>query len=152
MELTKEKAKKLHPSMPDWFKEELEEAFGKESFRKLNWKDIKTFEDACKALDIDPDAVCCDVDTSDEVAYKMLKVIVLAINNGWKPDWSNTNQRKWYPWFNLSSGFGFDASDYVYDYSITYVGSRLCFESEEKSDYAGKQFLEIYRQFMTITK
>ena len=152
MELTKEDAKKLYPSATDWFKVKLDKAFGKESFRKLDWKDIKTFEDACTALDIDPDAVCCDVDTSDEVAYKMLKVIIQAINQEWTPDWSNTSQRKWYPWFNLSSGFGFDGSCYVCGNSCTAVGSRLCFESEEKSNHAGQQFLEIYRQFMTISK
>ncbi len=152
MELKKEEAKKLYPSSPDWFKGKLEEAFGKESFRKTDFRDIKCFEDACKELDIDPDAVCSDVDTSDEVAYKMLKIIIQAINQEWTADWSNTNQRKWYPWFNLSSGFGFDVSFYDFDGSNSNVGSRLCFESEEKSNYAGKQFLEIYRQFMTITK
>jgi hypothetical protein len=118
---------------------------------KPNFTDIRSFEDACKALDIDPDSVCSDVDTSDEVAYKQLKKIVQAINQGWTPDWSNTNQRKWYPWFNLSSGFGFDVSDFDFVYSNAGVGSRLCFESEEKADYAGRQFLEIYRQFMTVT-
>ena len=94
MEITLKEAKKLYPSATDWFKVKLEEAFGKESFRKIDYKDIKTFEDACKALDIDPDAVCCDVDTSDEVAYKMLKVIIQAINQEWTPDWSRSEERR----------------------------------------------------------
>ncbi len=117
--------------------------------QKVNFTDIRSFEDACKALDIDPDAVCSDVDTSDEIAYKKLKKIIQAINQGWGPDWDNTNQRKWYPWFRLSSGFGFDGSDCGFDYSVARVGSRLCFESEEKANYAGKQFLQLYKEFLT---
>ena len=152
MELKKEEAKKLYPSAPDWFKEQLEGSFGKETFRKKDFNDIKTFEDACQTLDINPDAVCCDVDTSDEVAYKKLKVIVKAINQGWTPDWSDTDQRKWWPWFNLSSGFGFSDSDYYCDYTNTTVGFRLCFESEEKSDYTAKQFIDLYKELLTLTK
>ena len=149
MELKKEEAKKLYPSVPDWFKEQLEGSFGKEIFRKIDFGDIKSFEDACQAQDINPDAVCSDADTSDEAAYKKLKIIVLAINQGWTPDWNNTNQRKWYPWFNLSSGFGFSGSYYVCVGTFSDVGSRLCFESEEKAVYAGKQFLELYKDFLT---
>ncbi|HLN56103.1 MAG TPA: hypothetical protein VK207_08925 [Bacteroidales bacterium] len=150
MELTKEKAKVIYPHVPESFKKELEEAFGKKFFEKKDWKDIKTFEDACKALDVDPDAVCSDSDTRDEAAYKKLKVIIQAINQGWSPDWNNTNQRKWWPWFTLSSGFGFSVSAYRYGYSGASVGSRLCFESESKSDYCARQFLNLYEEFLTI--
>ena len=148
VKVTKETAKKLYDSAPDFFKEQLEAAFGKDAFRKIDYRDIKTFEDACKALDIDPDAVCRDTDTRDEAAYKKLKVIVKAINQGWSPDWNNTNQRKWYPWFRFSSGFGFGVSDCTFDNSCASVGSRLCFESEEEANYAGKQFTAIYEEFL----
>lgn len=148
VKVTKETAKKLYDSVPGFFKEQLEAAFGKDAFRKIDFRDIKTFPDACKALDINPNAVWNNNDTSDEAAYKKLKVIIQAINQGWIPDWSNTNQKKWFPWFNLSSGFGFGASSYYYDSSYTAVGSRLCFESEEKASYAGKQFTTIYEEFL----
>jgi len=148
VKVTKETAKKLYDSVPDFFKEQLEAAFGKDAFRKIDYKDIKTFKDACNALDIDPDAVCNKGDTLDEAAYKKLKIIAKAINQGWVPDWDNTNERKWFPWFSLSSGFGFVGSDYRYAGSHTGVGSRLCFESEEKADYAGKQFTAIYEEFL----
>ena len=148
VKVTKETAKKLYDSVPDFFKEQLEAAFGKDAFRKIDYKDIKTFKDACNALDIDPDAVCNKGDTLDEAAYKKLKIIAKAINQGWVPDWDNTNERKWFPWFSLASGFGFDDSGYSCGCSRTVVGSRLCFESEEKADYAGKQFTAIYEEFL----
>ena len=148
VKVTKETAKKLYDSVPGFFKEQLEAAFGKDAFRKIDYKDIKTFKDACNALDIDPDAVCSKGDTPDEAAYKKLKIITKAINQGWIPDWDNTNQRKWFPWFCLSSGFGFAVSGYGCANSAATVGSRLCFESEEKADYAGKQFAVIYKEFL----
>jgi len=149
VKVTKETAKKLYDSVPGFFKEQLEAAFGKDAFRKIDFRDIKTFPDACKALDINTDAVCNDTDTEDEVAYKKLKVIVQAINQGWEPDFNDTNQRKWFPWFRLSSGFGFAVSHYYCASSAASVGSRLCFESEEKASYAGKQFAAIYKEFLT---
>jgi hypothetical protein len=124
----------------------------KDSLKKKSFNEILTFEDACEVLDIDPDSVVNDMDTTDEAAYKKLKVVSKAINQGWTPDWSNTNQQKWFPYFNLSSGFGF--SDVFYDYGITDadVGSRLCFETKAQAKHAGTQFLQIYKEFLTITK
>lgn len=147
MKIEKETAKKLYPESPSWFREQLEEAFGKECFRKKDFGEIKTFEDACNELEnLTP---IRNDEAPDEIAYKKLKIIVAAINQGWIPDWANTDQRKWYPWFNLSSGFGFSCTYYDCVYSVADVGSRLCFESEEKAGYAGNQFLELYKDFLT---
>lgn len=151
--INKEVAKRLYKESPEWFKNQLVEAFGEECFKKRNFTDIKTFEDACDEVGISPDSVFDSAkDSPDEIAYKKLKVIVKAINGEWVPDWANTNQRKWWPWFNLSSGFGFSLSDFSYTDACTSVGSRLCFESEEKSDYSAKQFIQLYKEFLTITK
>ena len=83
-----------------------------EAFEKKDFKCIKTFKDACEDLKIHQDDVYNDRDSVDEMAYKKLKVIASAINQGWTPDWDSSNQRKWFPYFNLSSGFGFSDSDY----------------------------------------
>lgn len=151
MELTKTTAKKLFNESPDWFKKELEKEFGEETFLKINFKDIKTFADACEALGlpIDETVHILPDDSIDEQAYKKLKIINRAINQDWTPDWNNSNQYKWWPYFNLSSGFGFSDTFYYYDLTGTRVGSRLCFESKEKAEYAGKQFLSIYKEFLT---
>ena len=111
-----------------------------------NWQDIKTLEDACGVLGIKPPS---EIEDPDIVAYQKLKIIIRAINQGWTPDWNDSNQYKYWPWFVLSSGFGFSYSFYSYDYADTSVGSRLCFESREKSDYTAQQFLDLYKQFLT---
>ena len=154
MKLTLEKttAKKLYPESPEWFRKVLTETFGDDCFKKKTFEDIKTFEDACEELEIYPEDVFNANDCSDEVAYKKLKVIAKAINQNWTPDWDNANQQKWWPYFKLSSGFCFSYSAYDCVYTVTFVGSRLCFESEAKCTYAAKQFLDIYEQFITIKK
>jgi hypothetical protein len=149
MNITVQTAEKLYKESPKWFQEQLEEFFGKKTFIQRKFTEIKTFQDACDELGILPEDIQeSAADTPDEIAYKKLKVIIKAINHGWQPDWNNTGQRKWWPWFKLSSGFGFDVSFYFCDYTFTFVGSRLCFESEEKSNYAAKQFLDIYKDFL----
>jgi hypothetical protein len=117
----------------------------------FDFKTIKSFEDACRHLGIEPSTVISQNDTIDEAAYKKLKVVVDAINNGWKPDWSDHDQYKYFPWFEvLSSGSGFAFSGYGYYYSASSVGSRLCFESREKCLYAAEQFQSIYEDFFII--
>ena len=152
VKVTKETAKKLYDSVPDFFKEQLEAAFGKDAFRKIDYKDIKTFKDACNALDIDPDAVCNKGDTLDEAAYKKLKIIAKAINQGWVPDWDNTNERKWFPWFSLSSGFGFVGSYYGCGGSAAAVGSRLCTDTNDKALYIAEQFKDLYQEYLLYSE
>lgn len=89
---------------------------------------------------------------ADEIAYRQVKLIVKALNEGWLPDWTNSGQSKYFPWFNMGSSSGSGFSCNVYDdwYTYSHVGSRLCFKTRELAEYAGKQFKEIYKQYMTI--
>jgi hypothetical protein len=148
LELSKEKAMEIYKDSPPWLQEILNETFGKDSFKKKDFTDIKTFKDACEYLGIDKESIINSNDTPDEAAYKKIKIIVKAINQGWTPDWANSNQYKWWPYFNLSSGFGFSYANDSYAYTVTFVGSRLCFESEAKAKYAGTQFIDFYKQFL----
>ncbi len=86
----------------------------------------------------------------DEKAYRLLKLIVLSLNEGWTPDWNSPNEYKYYPWFEMRGSSGFRFNDYDIWNSVSYVGSRLCFKSAELAEYAGRTFKEIYEDFMTI--
>ena len=118
---------------------------------------VKSFEDACKVLDITPSVP--DVKGIPEkyqkplIANYQLMVIAEALNEGWTPDWSNGEWDKWYPWFDFndsSSAGRFSFFGSGCRYSDSDVGSRLCFKSEELADYAGTQFLELYRELFVI--
>ena len=112
---------------------------------------IKTFEDAMKATGR-PDVpefseLPEDMREYFKEQYKMV-VITEALNEGWKADWENEDQKKWIPWFYCSpSGFVFSDTDYHYSHPDAGIASRLCFKSEELATYAGKQFFELYRNF-----
>ena len=118
---------------------------------------VKSFEDACKVLDITPSVpVVTGIPEKYQkplIANYQLMVIAEALNEGWTPDWSNGEFDKWYPWFDMNDSssagrFSFHGSDA--QGSLSSVGSRLCFKSEELADYAGTQFLELYRELFVI--
>ena len=118
---------------------------------------VKSFEDACKVLDITPSVpVVTGIPEKYQkplIANYQLMVIAEALNEGWTPDWSNGEWDKWYPWFNMdnsSSAGRFSFNGSAYRISRSLVGSRLCFKSEELADYAGTQFLELYRELFVI--
>jgi hypothetical protein len=125
---------------------------------EFDFRSIKTFEDACAKENIDPQQLP-DVSMIPEemkkhvVAYYKLLVIYKAINNGWKPDWSDWDQYKYYPWFEvLSSGFGFSRSYDGCDGTGTAVGSRLCVDTSEKAMYIAVQFESEYRDFLLYSE
>lgn len=119
---------------------------------------IKTIEEACEALGIDHatafSAEVVKVLSKDELAYRMLKIIAQAINGkDYAPDWSNSDEWKYYPWFYMNEpkgplGFGLSCNDYVYDFSYSFLGARLCYKSSEAAVYAGETFTGIYAAFM----
>lgn len=149
LKIKKETAKKRYDESPEWFKEILVETFGEETFKPKHFTNIKTFEDARMELGDKTWKYQGIVETVDEYAYRQIKLIVKAINQGWTPDWSSTDQRKWYPWFDVSpSALGFMYSGYSYTNTYMAVCSCLCFETSEKAEYAGKQFIDIYQQFL----
>ncbi len=92
-----------------------------------------------------------DRDEQSANAYIMLVNIIRIKNNGWIPDWKNSNQYKYYPYFYIDqpgkNGFAF--GDAGTDASATSVGSRLCFFSRELAESTAREFLAIYRIYMT---
>ena len=126
----------------DTFKEILKDIFGENTFVK-NIKDrIKSFEDACKHLGVDPGVV-------PNISSEKLKVITTALNEGWTPDWNDSSERKWYLFFEYSQ----EAKRLVFNYvnvwlTITNASSRLCFKSRDLAEYAFEQFKDLYEDYI----
>ena len=108
---------------------------------------VKTFEDACEVLGIE--VTFNENDTKDEIAYKKLKIVFKALNEGWVLDWSNSNEVKYYPYFKMSP-FGFDDTHYGGWDTCSNAGSRLCGKTDTIAEYAGRQFEDLYRDFMCL--
>lgn len=115
----------------------------------------------------------------DLEAYLQLRVIVAALNEGWEPQFTEDEER-YYPWHwlytrkeidnmeaselkerNMVStekyqtdyaGLAYAHSDNAPSSSATYIGSRLCLKSDALAEYCGKQFTDIWADFLLIRK
>ena len=150
---------------------------------------VKTYEDAVWELGNDHPLVeaassaewrFTNSEDKDIIAYLKLRVIVAALNDGWKPQFV-PGELRWYPWYELISKDEYDAmsedekqerrcvgrsgsdayavgglvcsyASYASSFSYADVGSRLAFKSEALAEYAGKQFAELFANFCFIPK
>lgn len=139
---------------------------------------VKTFKDACNELGIEHDKWVQDKKDlgleADVIAYLKLRIIAAALNEGWKPQFT-TDEYRYFPWFYLytqseidemseeeksrvvyrsysyASAYGGVACAYsISDSSITdsFIGSRLAFKTRELAEYAGRQFVEIWADYV----
>jgi hypothetical protein len=120
---------------------------------------VKTFEDACKVLGLDPENLPVvehlpEKDRKSIAAFYRLTIITRALNEGWEPDFSDWNQRKHWNWFYVETGavrgFSFATTDYVASYSTAYAGARLCFKTRKLATYAHEQFRDLYFEYLFI--
>jgi hypothetical protein len=157
LQIDEKKARKLFKTAPTEFKETLIDTFGKDFFSENITDRIKTFEDALE------ESPCSDnarnllqyngIDKDMIGAQSLLKLTIIsrALNEGWVPDWSNSKEPKYYPWFEWKKGSsGLSFNDCAYSSTSAYVGSRLCYRTAELAEYAARQFESIYRDFLTI--
>lgn len=159
----------------------LEALFGIDFFKPKNVMErVKTFEDACNELGIEADKWLQDKEDlgfePDVIAYLKLRIIVAALNEGWKPEFTEDEYR-WYPWFyfytkdelnqiseeneqkislidvsdrnaGYYAGFGFAYSINAPSSTAAYIGSRLCLKNSELATYCGKQFIDIWADYV----
>ena len=120
--------------------------------------EIKTFEDACTKLGINVEEIKLTFPEQLNhhakafIAHIKLVIITEALNNGWKPDWTNGKWDKYFAWFVMGSSSGAGFSCIGYDYWDTHsdAGSRLCFKSRKLAKYAGTQFEDIYKEAFVL--
>lgn len=114
----------------------------------------------------------------DLITYLKLRIITAALNEGWEPQFTE-DECRYYPWFefftqselnemsddergrvvgranyNSSAGGGL-AFAYAYNASSSSygnIGSRLAFKTRELAEYAGRQFVELYMNFVLPEK
>lgn len=94
---------------------------------------IDTYDKVCKALNKD----------KETCPYRVIKDIEKLFNQGWKPNWSNS-EYKWYPYFSFGSfgGFSFRSSGYC---CSGFTGECAYYKDKETSNYIGKTFLQEYK-------
>lgn len=120
---------------------------------------VKSYEDACKVLGVEPineQNAKAQGFRPDEIARRKLETITAALNEGWLPDWNNTNEYKYYPYFYIqenakckgSAGLSYANTANAATNTYAIVGSRLCFYASRLAKYAGDHFADLYEQIL----
>ena len=143
-------------------------------------KRIKTFEDACHEIGIDAEAWNRDKISlglePDVLAFLKLRIIVKALNEGWEPRFTE-DECRYYPWFilytgeeynkldeeeksrvvyrssynaNAFGGVSFASASYGSSVTFASIGVRLAFKTSELAAYCGRQFLDIWADFVFL--
>lgn len=141
-----------------------------------DYKSIRSYEDACKALgeSVDEETLSEAGVPKHIIAQMKLELICKALWGGEVkvyPD-PDGNRIYWYPYFALYNqsevegmgdeergcllsaaasagafaGFGCLYANTRSSYSLAHSGFRLCLDTEEKAEYFGKQFLELWAE------
>jgi hypothetical protein len=110
------------------------------------YKDIKSFEDACVALKTTPETIIGTQTEQRFINQLKLETIIKALNEGWKPDFNDNNQKKYYNWFSIIDG-EFVFGDTYYTYGGMYVPSALYFKNEELAIYCMDNFFDLYEEY-----
>ena len=139
----------------------LKDLFGSNTFN-LNYKDIKSYEDACAFLGKEPVDFEELNDTLEnngfeplpehEIAYKKLEIIAKALNFGWCPNWADFDECKYYPWFDMSNpaGVGCSNTAHAASYTTAGIGSRLCLKNRELAIYFGQTFTDLFNDSLLL--
>ena len=114
--------------------------------------------------------------SKDIIAFAKLRIIAEALNEGWKPTFKD-GECRYYPWFyiytkkeyeeldedekkacrvvgrSLSNLIAIDglvvaSAHYASSNLNLYFGSRLAFKTRELAEYCGKQFIDIWADFL----
>ena len=143
---------------------------------KFNFKSIKTFEDACKHLNLDPNAFYFKYENMPDhiTALVSLEVITRALNDGWRHPLDGKTTA-YYPWFWIvtkreeeerwfkdipesrkvsyqrpdgTAGLGYAHSNDAWSYSSSSIGSRLACKSEEIAMYCAETFKNYWESYL----
>jgi hypothetical protein len=91
---------------------------------------------------------CSDLE-EHEKAFRFLNLLAKSLNQGWKPDFDNSSQYKYQPYF-LGGSSGFRCGGCGAWYSASAVGSRLCFKESRLAIHAGEKFTKWYKEIIVI--
>ena len=76
-------------------------------------------------------------------AYEKECMVAAYYNKDWKPNLSNSNEKKWYAWFYLDN-FRLRACSFYYSYST--VPARLMFKNESDLKEAVEVYKDVFKE------
>lgn len=125
----------------------------------------------------DYESNACNIKDKGTLAYMKLCIIAAVLNEGWEPKFTE-DEHRWYPWFTLCTeeelneksdewkaghamwlfggrsrsaskcGLAYANSGSAWSNSLADYSARLAVKSEKLADYFGKQFIEIWADYV----
>ena len=143
---------------------------------KFDFRSIKTFEDACQKLGVDPADFFRKYENAPDhiAALVQLEVIIRALNDGWRHPLDGETT-VYFPWFWIyskseerslpkarkddsdiarfmrpdgSCGLAYAVSYNAWSYSTALIGSRLACKSSEIARYCSLQFRDLWESWL----
>lgn len=145
IELSVEKARELYKTATTEFKKLLEENFTKEELSNKITDRIKSWEEVEKLGNFR--YPYCQYITEAErktVSFAKLKEVIAVLNEGWQPNWGNSNERKYAIYIDHSDG-GWVAGcgDWGYRH---FSPSGLYLKNEELCKHLIKYFSDLLKE------
>ncbi len=136
-------------------KEILEESFGKDFFTKKITERVNNYRDVCDILRVNPcdDSIKIEVEGFDRSELNVVRNfikklrITKVLNEGWLP---KKGDRRWYNWYDVSSGFVFVSAYCVSSFAFTDSASRLCFKDSELAKFYTEKFKDVDEGFFDL--
>ena len=155
LKISEADAKKYYKTASEEFKTVLETTFGEEMFSKKITDRVKSWEDVVDILEEQGESVVLPYklaktkqQKSINALYK-IQCISKVLNEGWEPDFNNSNEYRYYPWFEYKKA----------GWCFRYVFCRYCvfsdypfgcyYKTEELAEYSSKVFIHIYREYLS---
>ena len=118
---------------------------------------------------------------ADVIAYLKLRIIAAALNEGWEPKFTE-DETRYYPWYTLWTkeelaqkseewkkehslwlfgGYSYNGavcglasaySNLAWSGSYAHISARLAVKSDELAEFFGKQFIDIWADYVLIKK
>lgn len=156
VQLPKEKLLAAYKKASAPGKKLLEQLHGGDVFKPNIMERVKSVQDACKALGRDYNKEFgkerTKWETPDETGYREIKMFYEALNEGWEPDYSDSNQAKYYAWVKWVSGRGWSVGVVGCGHAPATVGPRLVAKNEELVHHAFKCIYDSFKRFYNSKK
>lgn len=129
--------------------------FIEKHFNIFNIKDrVKTWKDVLKESrfneeDILPYSKPKTKEQVSQNAFAKIQLISKVLNEGWMPDFKNSNESKYYPYFERKAhGWVLSSGSFSYGNGFSDLGFGCLYKNSDLAIYAGTQFLEIYKEYL----
>ena len=116
-------------------------------------REIKTIEDILKKLDkklsdIVPWKTPKNKAQKSQNAFALIQAITEVYNEGYKFNWNNSNEYKYYPWFRKDAHGGWALHSVSYHFACAGNGFGSYFKSEELARDVANKFIDIYIDYL----